>query len=342
MFTVCPEWLLKTCVIFRRAMGDADAYQRMLRKNRLPAIRKFVGQPSAVLPTNILVHLSDKVTVDKVDLANIRDVSNKPITLSRAQDCDVVTLNIPMEYASTELIDGQHRLYGFCNADDATKKGFNLVVLGVKGLGETQRRDTFVAINDNSRRMDANLVAYLKYTTDDFLCQKNNELMAIRVVVDLNKQTPFKKAIKLLDVGHQTITLKGFAGYDLRGLLGSRGLLRKYYPSNNPSEYTKVLRVYFSTIQELFKTEWNNPRTYIIATNRGISAFLKLFKSILKTHNGPIDHEVCKKYLSPLRAPTVTWEFARLKSRYVGAQGWKQFHSELVSIIKNEYPDFKE
>ena len=102
-----------------------------------------------------------------------------------------------------EILDGQHRLFGFANTDAATKKEFNLVVLGMGGLTSKKKRETFVAINDNSRRMDPNLVAYLKYTKDDAECQKSNELMAIRVAVDLNSETPSKGSIRLLDIGKQ-------------------------------------------------------------------------------------------------------------------------------------------
>ena len=101
-------------------------------------------------------------------------------------------------------------------------------------------RYAFVAINDNSRRMDANLVAYLKYTDDECQCQEDPELMAIKIVVELNETTAFRDKIRFLDVGTQKITLKGFSGYDLKGLLGPRGLLRKYY-TNNSREYVKAL-----------------------------------------------------------------------------------------------------
>jgi DGQHR domain-containing protein len=342
LFTVCPDWLLKTCVIYRKAMGNAGAYQRMLRKSRLPKIKKFVTQSDSVLPTNIIVHLADNVTVDEVEVSGFRDKSNKPITLSRLKDYDLVSLNIPMEYASMELIDGQHRLYGFVGADDATKKDFNLVVLGIRGLAVKQKQDAFVAINDNSRRMDANLVAYLKYTDNDSACQKDNELMAIRVVVDLNGVTPFKKAIKLLDVGQQKVTLKGFSGYDLKGLLGPRGLLRKYYPANSPEEFVRILRIYFGTIQSVFKKEWKNTDRYIIATNRGISAFLKLLKSILKTEKAAVNQKKVHDYMKALKGGSVIWEFDALKKTYVGSQGWKEFHRDLVKAIKKKFPAFKE
>lgn len=342
MFTVCPDRLLRTCVVYRRAMGSADAYQRMLRRSRLPRVRKFVTQTDAMLPTDIIVHLPDRVTVDEVLVENLQDTGKRPIILSKGHDYDLVTLNIPREYASMELIDGQHRLYGFASSDAATRNSFNLVVLGVKGLTAKQRRDTFVAINDNSRRMDPNLVSYLKYTADDALCQKDNELMAIRIVVDLNGTTPFKKAIKLLDVGEQKITLKGFSGYDLKGLLGPKGLLRKYYPDNSPEQFIQVLRMYFGTIQSLFKREWKDPDRFITATNRGVSAFLKLLKSILKTEKKQLEHKAVRGYLQALKGGGTTWEFERLKKTYVGSQGWKDFHRDLVRAIKRKFPAFKE
>lgn len=343
MFTLSPERLLRTSVIYRRAQGDAAAYQRMLRKNRLPDLGKFVRRPDAILPTNVILHLHDRVTIDEVMDDDLRERSGRPIALSRARgDYDLVVLNIPMEYASLELIDGQHRLYGFVGTDPATRRAFNLVVLGVRGLDQVRRRDTFIAINDNSRRMDPNLVSYLKYTTDDSMCQKDGALMAIRIVVDLNRTTPFLRAIRLLDIGRQRLTLKGLSGYDLRGLLGPKGLLRKHYPINQPAEYVRVLRMYFSTIRSVFEREWDDPDRYIIATNRGISAFLKLLKSILKTHDSPLTQGVINTYLRALKANWKTWEFSNLKSTYVGSQGWKQFHRDLVTAIRRKHPEFKE
>jgi DNA sulfur modification protein DndB len=343
LFTLPPERLLKTCVIYRRAQGSADAYQRMLRKGRLPSIRKFVSRSDSLLPTDLIVHLAEKVTADMLKGDQFRDANDRPVTLSQTERYDLVALNIPMEYASLELIDGQHRLYGFVDTDAATKREFNLVVLGIKGLDTRQRRDAFVAINDNSRRMDPNLVSFLKYTRDDAECQRDNELMAIRIVVDLNRTTPFKRAIRLLDrAGKERVTLKGFSGYDLRGLLGPKGLLRRHYPNNTPEEYTQALRLYFSTLRSLFRKQWDNPEKYIIATNRGISAFLKLLKSLLKTHRGPLTEDVIKKYLSPLQRGWKTWEYEKLKETFVGSQGWKEFHRKLVAIIRRTHRDFKE
>ena len=339
MFTISPERLLKTCFIYRKAQGDARAYQRMLRKKRLPNIRDFVNKPEAILPTDIILHLSDKVTVDEIqEYSELHDKNGKIITLSKSKCYDLVSINIPMEYASIELIDGQHRLYGFIGAEPSTISDFNLVALGIKNIDAEQRRDTFVAINDNSRRMDANLVAYLKYTEDDSLCEKDNNLMAIRIVVDLNKTSPFKKSIKLLDIGEQKLTLKGLSGYDLKGLIGSKGLLRKYFPGNKPQEYIRAIRFYFNIVRSVFKKQWDNPEKYIIATNRGVTAFLKLLKSILKTEGRFPTDITLKKYFNALNKnwPIENWELEKLKKTYVGSQGWKEFHRDILKAIKKD------
>lgn len=339
MFSTSPERLLRTCTVYRRAAGHADAYQRMLRRDRLPNIRKFVSQPDAILPTNIVLGLGDNVTVQPLKQKKFSDDQGQPVVLSKT-DFRLVGLSIPMEYASLELLDGQHRLFGFTTAEAATKKTFNLVVLGIRGLTQKTKQGTFVAINDNSRRMDPNLVSYLKYTKNDIECQKDSELMAIRVVVDLNDQEPFYRKIRLLDVGKQKVTLKGFSGYDLRGLLGPKGLLRKQYPSNKPVEYVSALRTYFSTIRSMFKNEWDNPQAYIIATNRGVSAFLKLLKSLLQTTDAKIAPEQVKKYLQPLT--TFSWDYPSLSKSYVGSQGWKDFYRDLAEHIRKTHKDFHE
>lgn len=346
LFTMTPEELLKTCVIFRRAQGSGDAYQRMVRKTRLRSVKKFVTEENAILPPNIIVNLSKKVTGVPVETPATYD-NGKEITLTKKNNYELVVLSIPMEYASLELIDGQHRLYGFVETEPATKNNFNLVVLGIEELPLDRRRDTFVAINDNSRRVNPNLVAYLKYTDDELECQKNPELMAIKIGVELNKTTPFKNKIRLIDMGNEKITLKGFSGYDLRGLVSSSGLLTKYY-KNESKDYIAVLRLYFGVLQSLFREQWKSPEKYVIFTNIGISAFLKLLKSILKTCKCRPTNEILKQYLQPLRDKwqDADWETKTLsetlRSSYVGSKGWKDLHRLLVSTIQEKYPKFKE
>jgi DGQHR domain-containing protein len=244
-----------------------------------------------------------------------------------------------MEYASMELLDGQHRLFGFVDAAPATRQAFELAVVGITGLSGAKKQETFVSINDTSRRMDPNLVALLQYEKEDAVCQKDNKLMSIRVAVDLVERNPFKNKIRLLDIGKQIMTLKGISGYDLKGLVGPKGRLRKAFPTNLPADYVSYLSTYFSLVRREFKTEWEDPRVYILATNRGITALLKLLKSILRNELGASDPQATQKYINALAS--FDWNYANLKSKYVGSQGWKGFHLDLVKEVKKSYPTFR-
>jgi hypothetical protein len=117
-------------------------------------------------------------------------------------------------------------------------------------------------------------------------------------------------------------------------------LLRKYYQSNTPEIYTEVLQQYFAKAAAIFRKEWNDPKKYILATNRGISALLKLLKSMLKHFDGPLTEEQMGEVLAALKSGGQDWDYDTLKSKYVGSQGWKQLHGHLVEIIQKKYPDF--
>ena len=314
MFTMAPDKLLKLCVLYRRAQGNSAAYQRMLNKKRIASVRKFVTRQDAFMPPSVIVHLDDSVVWVPSDHPQ-KDKSGNVITLTNPNDYELGILQIPNKYASLELIDGQHRLFGFVATDPATKLTFKLSVLGLHGLSTVKRKNTFVSINDNSRRMDANLVAYLKYIDDEDVCRQDQELMAIKLVVELNKLSPFKGKVRLMDTGNQRLTLRGISGYDLKSLLGPRGLSRKHY-ANESSQYLLALRSYFVLVSSTFGVPWKNPDKYVIATNRGVSAFLKLLKAILRTCDGPIDDATVKKYLAPIKMdwPDPKWETRKLDS----------------------------
>jgi DGQHR domain-containing protein len=340
VFTLPAEKLLKTCVVLRKARGSANAYQRILSRKRLPKIGGFLRTPDALIPTNLVVHFGDDLVVDEVG-GELKDVGGRRISLTR-QGHQLVSLTFPLKYGSLELIDGQHRLFGFVHALESASD-FDLVVLGLRNLEERRRSRTFVAINENARRVDPNLVSFLRYTDEERVCQHNADLMAIKIVVTLNTLSPFRGLIRLLDFGRQRLTLKGVSGYDLRGLVSPRGLLRQLYPENTSEQYTRALRTYFSSVKASFRKEWDDPETYIVATNRGITAFIKLLRSILKTEEQQVTPEIAGIYLSALKQNwSGTWKTAELKTAYVGSQGWKRFHHEMVRSIRKKYRGFRE
>jgi DNA sulfur modification protein DndB len=339
VFVLPADKLLRMAVVLRRARGRALAYQRIIAKSRLPGIASFLKAPDALLPTSLVVHLSHKVRVTELR-QEFKDKAGDVITAG-SLDPKLVALDLPMEFASLEVIDGQHRLFAFSHTEESTKKAFDLAVVGIRNLTEERRSDTFVAINDKAKRVDANLRAMLRYTDNEKICKQDPELMAIKIAIELNKKAPFEDAVRTFDLGKQVLTLKGVSGYDLKGLIAQNGLLRKHYPSNSSEVYVKVLRQYFHIIANTFPAEWSAPKKYIVATNRGVTAFLKLLRSILRTTEKKLAVPTMRKYLKALRSnwPT-SWETGALKKSYVGHQGWSQLHQDMVEAIRKKYPKF--
>ncbi len=338
LFSINPENLLKTAVIFRRAAEEKkEAFQRLLKKTRLLDIANYVSKVDALLPTDIVVALPERVEITDINLNS----SIKNLHISNKNIVKLVLLRIPLKYASIEIIDGQHRLFGFVDAKAKYRENFNLVITGLKSIPKSKKKQIFIDINEKAKPLDANLLAHLSYTDNEDLCRKDPKLMTIKIVMELNKITPFKERIKYLETGDEIITLKGFSAYDLRRLVGPKGALRKFNKNNNSEKYVKSLRTYFSIVRKLFKKEWDNPEEYIIATNRGITAFLKLLMPIIAITKPKreLSQSKIEKYLKQLRN-FQSWETKRLRGQYIGAAGWKKFYEDLQKTIRRKYKKF--
>jgi DGQHR domain-containing protein len=334
LFAFPPDRMLKTAVIFRKAVGESKTYQRMLDKSRLPGIAKYLMKSDILFPVDIIVSLSDKVSSIKINNKsfNCEDDTKYHDSLNNAE---VHLLKIPMEYGSLEIIDGQHRLFGFTKvSENKILNGFNLIVAAIKSPTLEQKKNIFVAINSKAKRMDANLVAYLEYVDEEDKCQEDPKLMAIKIAVKLNEVSPFKGAIRLDDMGNEQITLKGFAGYTLKALVGKKGLLRKYY-NNDSSEYIQSIRQFFNILKSIIGNDkWDD-----ICSNRVVSALLMLIHSTLSTMKRKYDIDDLKKYLAPLKS----FDFSKkaMKGKYIGTSGWRKLHSEMVKSISSKYKEFR-
>lgn len=348
LFSITPEKLLKTSVVFRKASEEnKDAFQRILKKKRLMDIGKYVNRIDTSLPTDIVISLPDEVEIKELKLFDPHP------HLSDENDVKLVRLSIPLKYGSLEIIDGQHRLFGFVYAEEQVKRKFNLLLTALRDPGASRKKQLFIDINEKAKKLDPNLLTYLSYIENEVKCQSDSKLMAIKIVVGLNKirSSPFKGRIRYLDIGGEIITLKGFSGYDLKSLVSESGVLRKFVHKNKSDEYIEILSAYFSTVKSLFPKEWKDPRGYIIFTNRGITAFLKLLKSLLECIDFKVPTDLIsfrkyktdfmnevRKYLNPLKG--FNFKTEHLKGQYIGAAGWSKFYKDLEEVIRREFDQF--
>lgn len=55
-----------------------------------------------------------------------------------------------------------------------------------------------------------------------------------------------------------------------------------------------------------------------------------------------LDKNSIKKYSSASNNNIKKCDIESLKKSYVGSQGWKEFHRDLIKAIKKEYKNFEE
>jgi len=232
MFTLAPYRLLRIAYVYRRSLKERYAYQRMVNQSRIERIGHFLNREQAFLPNAIL-------------LAFDPEISKKVSFTPRAPGDDIGEISIPMNYCSSWVVDGQHRLYGFIKTpyseppperpEPVTK--FDVLIVGLKDFEREDQAKTFVDVNDNQKRIDPTLLCDL--TT--FIGDLRHPLTWPSLLVEkLNSCEPWKNRIRIFEIErNKPITLAGFAKWAL-----SKELLRRKELKDGRIQYVGPLFKY--------------------------------------------------------------------------------------------------
>lgn len=150
-FSVHPADLLKTAYVSHRMRGqgsDASSYQRMVRRKRLDAIRRYISD-GGVFPTNIVVNLHEKPRFDLASQA------------SRLGEARMGKLTLQPKYKSAWIIDGQHRLFAYSGHEYAARD--YLTVVAFEQLDAPTQARLFVDINGEQKSVSRSLLNELFY-----------------------------------------------------------------------------------------------------------------------------------------------------------------------------------
>ena len=177
-FCVSPEYLLKIAFVSHRAKGkasDIDAYQRLLKKNRLKSIREYIDE-GGFFPTNIVVNIAEArwLNFDR-GKQQIEDKSSI-----------VGWLHIRPAYRVAWIIDGQHRLFAYANHPRAKKSLIS--VMAFVGLEPSEQARLFVDINARQKRVKQSLLQELY-----------SELHWDAAEPEIRVQAVLSKAIQVID-----------------------------------------------------------------------------------------------------------------------------------------------
>jgi DGQHR domain-containing protein len=143
VFAMEASQLMRYAYVARREAGGENYYQRMVKKNRLSNIGKYIDK-GMVFPNSIVVALSD----------NSWSYKKLPIDIHAPNWQAFGKLTLERSFSTCWIIDGQHRLY----AHGYTTVPGKLVVTAFANISEEKQAEYFLDINKEAKKVDVNLL----------------------------------------------------------------------------------------------------------------------------------------------------------------------------------------
>jgi len=223
-FYINPEGVLERGYVLRRQgwRAGASAYQRMISKKKIEAIRKYLLNERRVFINNIVVTLPDDT--------RLLDSKGVTIDTESIKDTQPGVVQIPNRCNSIGLVDGQHRVYSYYEGgqnDDVIsklRKLQNLLVTGVMfpaGMADEDKLEfeakLFLEINSNQTNARSDLKQELALILQPFAA----ESIAKRVVNFLNESGgPLSDEFAVYFFDKDKVKTTSIVSYGLRPLVG--------------------------------------------------------------------------------------------------------------------------
>jgi len=305
-FVINPKDLLEVAYVARREKAKERYYQRIIDKERLNKIAKYI-EADGKFPNNIIIAFKDG--------ANVKFRGKEPYTTYNNTSWPFLgiefgILEFPKDYRSCWIIDGQHRLYAFVN----TNKWFNMPVTAFENLSIEAQGRFFLDINKNQKPVDSDLL----WDLNGDMIPSEKEGIISNVVKGLNNENSSslfhkvyipssgikkkKESIKLsaicIAVKKRRLIEKSTNGKNLNPLFEDDLQKRINNISGSLSDY-------FFYLKNLLPGLWELGPKGLIITNGGISVMIGLYQKILErsiSKNGkkPTEDDF-RLYLSPLK-----------------------------------------
>ncbi|WCL54358.1 DGQHR domain-containing protein [Gimibacter soli] len=358
-FVTSPRHLLKIAFINHQALNHPDgrpAYQRMISAPRIKEIGSFI-EKGGYFPTNILVNFSDEPRFDLISNSENTDPNIK-----------FGWLTLPSKYRSAWIIDGQHRLYGFSHLDEAYLDQ-SLFVLAFEKMAVQKEADLFITINHKQKSVPKSLLVSLLADIRMGDAEPTTALSALgsAIVRSLNtdKTSPLIRRFAIPGVPpeqNQNLTIsEAVNGIRRSGLIG-KVMGKSVAPGPLSAETDEatveragfILRGYFEAVRAAHPQRWEAGREAYIAVNPGIRAHLTIIAESITylSHKKSLDFDLMKpsdfvahilEFCQPIfeYIGRASDEDIRSKfSRKFGEGGVKEYAYNLMSILREETPDF--
>lgn len=367
-FMIEPSKLLPITFVAHKIKTDTEmkSYQRIIQKKKLEKIRKYIIDDKGIFPNSIILNFrtnDKKLNFDLIQ--NQGEYGNAKFGI----------LHLPAKYKSAWIIDGQHRLYGFADTEEADKA--SIPVIAFENLTASEQSTYFVDINSKQTNVPKNLLqelyASLLWESD----KEDDKLLALisKICSDLGQEvdSPIYNKIKSsnssdgreapltlntltdalrkyklvaeIDVKHNRI-ISYKALYSIKSPVMDNSLIRS----------KKILKIYLNYFKEEIPDNWNlapHEGGYL-CSNNGLTALLILFSEILKHLEKEInadlmylqEEDLMDNNVKPLLNPVIIFfknatskEYKDYKSQQ-GASGQRKCAFELMAKINKVFPEF--
>ncbi|WP_058301063.1 DGQHR domain-containing protein [Gorillibacterium timonense] len=298
-FMMSADLLLNTSYVMRKDNWEDSnwPYQRLIEKEKVASIRRFLAENGQAFYNNIIVGLPNTV--------RFVDASNNYISIDKIGDLENCKLSIPAEWNSICVIDGQHRIFAHYEGPDNDKfekkiaplrKKLHLLVTGLifpENMSKIEiaqiQSKIFLEINSNAKSVPADVLLHIEMISNPF----SDIGLARRVIERLNKEQVFLNMFELSSIDESKIKVASIIKFALRYLVtlipsGGKDSFFTYWDENKKglllkkeetslNEYIEFcadnLRIYFSAIKKRFTNDWHDNSSKILSVT-SINGFI--------------------------------------------------------------------
>jgi DGQHR domain-containing protein len=339
-FMLSAKTLIDNSYVLRKDNWEKSPglYQRLIEKNRIQSIRKHVATTKTTFFNNIIVSLPQDVS--------FRDEAGQPIDIEAIQDFNAKhTMQIPNEFNTICVIDGQHRIFAHYEGEDAYERTiaglrdkFHLLVTGIvfpASMSENSRRkmesEIFLDINSNAKPVPPDVLLYIEMLKDRF-----SDLGIARQVLErLNEKTIFQNYFQLSLMEGSRIKIASIIKFALRNLVEinndpDKETLYKHWTGdperkllseendellNQYIDYVVgLLDQYFSALKAVYGSQWDDNESKILSTT-SINGFIMALRRTLDLI-GPKDFDFYREAFNGLTVDFAKASFGFTSSQY--------------------------
>jgi len=276
-FPIEVEHLLRFSYVFRVEMNTilGESYQRLLKENKIDKIRGYI-QGGGYFPNNIIVASEESLVFVPEEATD----QHAPYTLGE--------LRLPNKPCYLEILDGQHRLYGYSN--QPIRRDQCLWVTVVEGLSPEDRAKLFVSINKTQTPVPAFILWDLFQISEPASIRGRIS----KFVYELNDLEPLKDLISLPRIRSSKAYLS-FPNF-CSSLATRTNLFSQFGAANS---FMNVIRGYFEVISNdpELRGDWDRcisekGKRGFICTNNSISVLLRLLSNVLRKTGLPPNERI--------------------------------------------------